>query len=87
MRLLLPYVEDTRRPETMPSGISHSFELREAQRRGWFITVAEFDDLSIRDGRAWGRLTEVRIRMTSISSRGRSTAIFLAAQSASSRVS
>jgi glutathione synthase len=33
----------------------------EAQRRGWVITVADFEDLSIRDGRAWGRLTEMRV--------------------------
>ena len=33
----------------------------EAQRRGWFITVAELDDISIRDGRAWGRLTETQV--------------------------
>jgi glutathione synthase len=33
----------------------------EAQRRGWFVTVADLDDLSIRDGRAWGRLTEMRV--------------------------
>jgi glutathione synthase len=33
----------------------------EAQRHGWRIRVAELGDIWIRDGRAWGRLTEVQV--------------------------
>ncbi len=36
--------------------------LLEAQRRGWSLDYMELGDLSLRDGRAWGRMRPLRVR-------------------------
>ena len=45
----------------MPSKDSSFAMMLEAQRRAWRLWVAQLGDIWIRDGRSWGRLTELHV--------------------------